>query len=30
MKRVNPNGITEYGVLALTLEEVENNAKRIE
>ena len=30
MKRVNPNGITEYGILALTLEEVENNAKRIE
>ena len=30
MKRVNPNGITEYGVLVLTLEEVENNAKRIE
>ena len=30
MKRVNEYGITEYGVIALTMEEVESNAKRIE
>lgn len=27
MKRTNPNGITEYGVITLSLEEVERNAK---
>ncbi|NDV83254.1 VapE domain-containing protein [Bacteroides sp. 51] len=30
MKRVNEHGITEYGVIVLTMDEVENNAKRIE
>ena len=30
MKRVNEHGITEYGVIVLTMEEVESNAKRIE
>jgi hypothetical protein len=29
MKRVNDNGITEYGVLVLTQEEIEQNTKRI-
>lgn len=30
MKRVNEQGITEYGVIVLTMDEVESNAKRIE